>query len=223
MTAEALALAGQRAAAEATRLWDLDVYDPPIGDKRARTPECLAIISGVIDRNGWLSQPYRGNGPPQWCGMFAGDCWRVAGLDPKWLPAFFASTMRLHAWASYQNWNEHKNPAPADHGDRRVFARLAPHAPLIIAPQAGDIVIVGDGNPVDGDHVTVCLGYHATRRTFETISGNGGGLGPRGRVGPTGETREGISRREFAIDSGGFKAMWLIRPAFSDLLAERTP
>lgn len=78
--------AGIRAADEAVRLWKLDVYDPPKGDKRARTPFCLKIITDIIVKTGWKWQllenggdgTYKGNGPPQWCGLFAAYCWMAA-------------------------------------------------------------------------------------------------------------------------------------------------
>ena len=213
---DALDLAGQRAITEASRLWSMDIYDPPHGDHRPRTPECLAVINEIIDANGWGGNiRYTGNGPPQWCGMFAGFCWRHAGLDPSWLATYWASTYRLGLWARYQRFSARSkaNPPPTS-DDRRVIEQLRPGVALTVAPMAGDVVIVGDGTPADGDHVTICASYDATRRTFDTISGNGGGVGPHG------DRREGISRREYTIDSGGYRAMWLIRPAFGDLLAE---
>ena len=213
MSGEALALAGQRAITEARRLWNLDVFDPPIGSKHPRAAECCSIIAGIIQRNGWLSQPYKGNGSPQWCGMFAGDCWRAAGMDPKHLAVWWASTMRLLAWARYLPWNQHKNPKPTN-GDERLCGRLEPGKPLPFAFQTGDVVIVGDGAPPEGDHITLGVTWNEARRSFNTISGNGGGLGPNG------DNREGISQREYFIDNGRYKAMWMLRPAFGDLRAE---
>lgn len=210
----AIELAGQRALTEARRMWNLDVFDPPIGSKHPRAAECCSVIAGIIDRNGWLSEPYKGNGKPQWCGMFAGDCWRAAGLDPKVLPWAWASTMRLLAWLRYQPWNEHKNPRPTN-GDLRLCGQVQPGRPLPFDPLPGDVVIVGDGTPSEGDHVTLAVSYNSNRRSFNTISGNGGGLGPKG------DSREGISQREYLIDAGKYRAMWLGRPAFGDLLAEK--
>jgi hypothetical protein len=207
-----LIAAGERAVAEARRLFDLDIFDPPIGSKHPRAAECLAVIDGIMARNGWRpAGGYKGNGPPQWCGMFAGDCWRAAGLDAKWLPSFFASTTRLHCWATYRDWNEHKNQRPAG-DDVRLCAELAPGKPLPFVPRAGDIVIVGDRAPKDGDHVTLMVSFDERRRAFQTISGNGYGKGPRG------DEREGISLREFDIDSGKYEAMLVIRPALRDLV-----
>jgi hypothetical protein len=216
----AVELAGQRAAAEALRMWDLDVFDPPKGSKHPRAAECLKVIEDVIDRAGWgFATPYLGNGAPQWCGLFAGDCWRAAGLDPSWLATYFASTYRLGLWANYKRFAAKSKPNPppadpADPADRRRFAELRAGAAPAFEPRPGDIVIVGDGEPDAGDHVTVCIAYDAGRRVFDTISGNGGGLGPHG------DKREGISRRNYSIDAGGYRAMFVIRPAFGDLLAE---
>lgn len=215
---DALTYAGELAAAEALRLWNLDIYDPPHRDKRPRTPECLAVINEIIANNGWGNNvKYTGNGPPQWCGMFAGKCWREAGLDPAWLPSYWASTYRLSLWAHYRRFSatSKANPPPVDRGDRRVITALGPGHALLCAPRPGDIVIVGDGTPAEGDHITLCVGYDGARQVFDTISGNGGGVGPHGN------SREGVSRREYAVDRGGYRAMLVIRPAFGDLLAER--
>lgn len=208
-----VALASQRAVTEASRLFNLDVFDPPIGSKHPRAQECLSIISGIMRRNGWEpAGGYRGNGPPQWCGMFVGDCWRAAGLNEKYLREWFASTLRLHAWARYLKnpVNGHENPRPVE--GARLCGELAPGRPLPFEPCPGDIVIVGDGTPKDGDHITLAVAYSQTRRVFNTISGNGSGFGPHGN------NREGISMREYSIDSGKYKAMIIIRPGAADLV-----
>lgn len=216
---DALTHAGELAALEAERLWKLDIIDPPIGSKHPQAAVSLATINAIIATNGWGSNvSYRGNGPPQWCGMTAGACWARAGLDASWLPSYWASTYRLGIWARYRRFSttSKANPRPADEHDRRVYVQLVRGRSLSIEPRRGDVLIVGDGEPADGDHVTVVVGWDAPRRLFDTISGNGGG------VGPNGNKREGISRRDYAIDAAsGYRAMWLIRPAFGDLLAER--
>lgn len=216
---DALTLAGQRAAAEMERLWRLDVIDPPLGSKDPRAPHSLDEITRIIKRNGWAwSLPtgrYEHNGSPQWCGMTAGDAWATAGLDPVWLATWFASTDRLVAWGRYERWNDKRNLRPTN-GDLRVCVPLVPGKAPTVEPRPGDIVIVGNGKRSAGQHVTVCMAYDAAARRFDTISGNGGG------VGPNGDRREGISRASFAIDpGGGYRAMWLGRPAFGDLVAER--
>lgn len=212
---DALTRAGERAALEAERLWRLDIIDPPIGSKHPRAPQSLAVINGIIYMNGWGSNvKYVGNGPPQWCGMTAGWCWQTAGLDEDWLPSYWASTYRLRLWARYKRFSSTSkaNPKPTDASDTRVLEHVGD---MDVEPRRGDVLLVGDGQPVDGDHVTIVVGWDAKRRAFDTISGNGGGLGPKG------DKREGISRRTYTIGSTGYRPMWLIRPAFGDLVAER--
>lgn len=210
----ALELAGQRAVTEATRLWNLDVYDPATSDHTPRGNASREIISDVIARAGWSwALPYHGNGPPQWCGLFAAACWRTAGLDPKWLATYWASTYRLQLWATYQKFDQkHPNPRTPDSDGRLLVNLGARHDSF--TPLAGDVLIVGDGDPHVGDHITLVVAYDSTTGKFDTISGNGGG------VGPTGTKREGISRRTYSSAGTGYRAMWLIRPAFGDLLAE---
>lgn len=205
--------AGQKAAARAEAQWNLDVFDPPIGSSHARAKFCLDTIEKIIARNGWSwALPYRGDGPPQWCGMFAGDCWAEAGLDTTWLAAYFASTYRLMAWVTYQRveGSKKQNPKPSISAQHRLYVNL--RQKFDITPRAGDIVIVGDGAPTWGDHITICMGYTHATKTFNTISGNGGGVGPRGNV------RQGISRRNYRIGQSGYAPMFLIRPASTDLL-----
>lgn len=207
-----LAAFGEKVAENMEAMWKLDVFDPEIGSSHPRAKFCLNVISKIIAENGWgWALPYRGDGPPQWCGMTAGKAYADAGLDPSWLPAYFASTHRLHCWATYQRFDRRSkpNPRPAT-GGRRLYVDL--RRPFTIEPQRGDIVIVGDGDPAVGDHVTVNMGYDAGTRTFDTISGNGGGVGPRGT------RNNGISRKSYRIGQAGYAPMYLIRPATSDLL-----
>jgi len=213
---DALTRAGELAAAEAERLWQLDVYDPPRNDQSARGIANRIIIEDIIRTAGWgWALPYVGP-EPQWCGLMAATCWIRSGLDPKWTATYWASTYRLGLWARYQKFSaKHPNPPPVNPHERRMMMRFVPGSVPSWTPRAGDIVIVGDGEPEAGDHVTLCTAYDAQGRTFETISGNGGGTGPRGNQ------REGISRRVYSIDTGRYRAMWVIRPAFGDLRAER--
>lgn len=214
---DALTRAGELAIAEAERLWSLDVIDPRKGDTRGIAIESLVVINDIIRTAGWgFATPYRGNGEPQWCGMFAAKCWAAGGLDPSWFATYWASTYRLHLWARYRKFSTKSktNPPPMLGVERRELVPLERGQPLGFEPRAGDIIIVGDGEPDEGDHVTLCVRYDAVARTFDTISGNGGGVGPKGNK------REGISRRDYAIDASGHRAMWIIRPAVSDLLAE---
>lgn len=212
MSEDKLKAFGEAVAARMEELWKLDVFDPKIGSSLPRTKFCLDTIERIIKRNGWgWATPYRGDGPPQWCGMTAGDAYAEAGLDPTWLSAYFASTIRLQCWATYQRWdrNSKPNPRPAAGAPRRLYVDL--RKPFTVEPQLGDIVIVGDGDPGFGDHVTVNMGYDAATRTFDTISGNGGGLGPRG------DSRQGISRKKYRISQAGYAPMYLIRAASDDV------
>jgi hypothetical protein len=204
--------AGNKAADALEALWNLDVFDPPIGSSHPRARFCLNIIETIIRNNNWdWALPYRGDGPPQWCGMTAGAVWFEAGLDQSWLATYFASTYRLKLWATYQRFDTRgkQNPPPTGR-DRRLYVDL--RSRFVVEPRRGDIVIVGDGNPETGDHVTVNMGYDPVTKTFDTISGNGGGLGPRG------DARQGISRKKYRVGRTGYAPMYLIRPAVTDLL-----
>ncbi len=212
---DALTRAGELAIEEAERLWAMDVYDPKWIDKSPPASASRRVIEEVIQRAGWgWTLPYRGP-EPQWCGLYAAACWIKAGLDPKWTATYWASTYRLTTWARYIRFSaKHPNPKPLN-DDRRLIVKLEPGEPLAFESRPGDVVIVGDGEPDAGDHVTLCVAYSDVLRSFETLSGNGGGVGPKGN------RREGISRRTYSIDSGSYRAMWVIRPAFGDLLAEK--
>lgn len=207
--------AGELAAIEAERMWNLDIFDPKVGSKELRAAQCLKVIEDIIKRNGWgWATPYLGDGPPQWCGMFDGWCWATAGLDVTWLPDYFASTHRLGLWARYRKFSvkSKPNPPPPAGIERRLIVPIINRNSFsVIMPQLGDIVLVGDGDPDEGDHATLNMGYDAVAGSFDTISGNGGGVGPRG------DKRQGISRRTYTIGSTGYRPLWLIRPATGDL------
>ncbi len=206
-----LEAAGKRAAAEAERLWALDVYDPRVADETENGKRCKAIIGDIITHAGWnWSLPdgnYLGNGPPQWCGLFAASCWRKAGIDPQWLATFWASTLRMAKWFRYEDW---EGKGAGSRGGRMIMRGTDTTFPDGTAPRAGDIVIVGDGTPTAGDHITLLVKYAPS--VFTTISGNGGG------VGPTGKPREGISRQDYFPTRGGYRVLWVARPGVEDLL-----
>lgn len=210
---DALARAGELAIAEAEQLWLLDVSDPSARDQCAHAISSRAVITSIVEACGWTWEvPYRGNGQVEWCVMFAGACWRKAGLDPKWLAAFFASTMRLGAWARYLPWNEHQNPRPAG-ADLRLCAWLGRDSTSVpFEPRAGDILTIGDGIPAEGDHCTIVVSYDPVARIFETLEGNGVGIGPDGK------SREGIVRAHRRVGGDGYCARMLVRPAPGDLI-----
>lgn len=212
---EMLAAAGRAAIQEATRLFELDVVDPKATENSARASYCRRVIEDILRAAGWgWATPYRGNekGAVQWCGLFAAACWRTAGIDPKWLATFWASTIRLQAWVNYKPFQGKPNQLPKT-GTRRLATKITRKTKALpFMPRPGDILVVGDGHPSAGDHITLVERYNAERRVFFTIEGNGGGLGPDGK------RREGIVRAERPIDGIGYVAMWLYRPARCDLL-----
>ena len=204
--------AGKRAAAEAERLWQLDVYDPKIGDQAPRAKFCLQIINDIIHKAGWTWIKYLGDGPPQWCGLFAAACWLVAGIDPKWLATFWASTLRLESWAEGHPWNG--TPAGGPRPFIKMNSKSKPEEckfPDGSLPRAGDIVVVGDETPKEGDHICVVMSFDPATGVFVTISGNGGGDGP------TGEKRQGISKAEYKIGAPGYHPLRVYRPLSNDM------
>ena len=213
---EAVRLAGERVANLATQIWEEDVFDARVSDKTTEGLRCKTRISDFTRENNWGT--YKGDGSgTQWCGMFAWYCWKHAGsLDPKWLKSYSQSTYRNQLWAQYKNWSKNDlNPRAADPTDRRLYVDLRKPFPAGFTPQQGDVVIVGDGTPSFGDHITLLTDYDAVTGAYKTISGNGGGLGPNGN------SREGVSLKTYYLNKGGYRVMWLIRPAFGDLLAEQ--
>lgn len=213
--------AGEIAAAEAERMWQLDIIDPPKGATSEQAKRSLIVINEILAASGWAwAGPYKGNGPPQWCGLFAATCWRRAGLDPKWLATFWASTLRLSYWIRYKAWNGTSAGKRPEAGARMVISVDRDTRPedLVFAdgsaPRRGDIVIVGDGTPTEGDHITVLTAFDAVSGVFTTISGNGGGVGPRG------DRREGVSLRDYvARPASGYRVLWVMRPGAEDLEA----
>jgi len=215
---DVLEVAGQLAIVEALRLWQLDVYDPRRADKTAAADRSRAVIDDIArsDRGAgwsWLP-PYAGDGAVEWCGMFAAWCWG-ASIPLPTRKTWWPSTYRLDTWARYAPMDAHKNPRPAVAGDARLYCIMdeAGHG-LTFEPRAGDIGLVGDGNPVYGDHVVLVERYDAARRMLVTVEGNGGGVGPRGN------RRQGIVRAERPVGrrpGGGYYLRRLIRPGLADI------
>jgi hypothetical protein len=219
--------AGVRAYRAAAEIWCRDIIDPsaadlappPVGSVARERAHTRAVqsrmeIDSMLNACGWgWATPYKGNRlGPEWCGIFAAKCWREAGLDPALLATWFPSTYRLHAWAHYNPFDDkHPNRKPAT-GPYRLAVKLTGLKPEQVDAQAGDIVVVGDGSPEHGDHITVLEGFDKTRGLFSTVSGNGGGAGPDGKH------REGVVVRDFPLAGTGYRAMWLYRPALSDLV-----
>lgn len=206
--------AGELAAQEAERLWALDVFDPKRNDFSPAAARSRIVIEDIIRTAGWeWTLPYRGP-EPQWCGLFAAKVWIKAGMDPTWAPSLWASTYRLGLFFNYRRFSatSKPNPVPPVDEPRRLWTAVGMGFKPRFTPRRGDVVIVGDGNPDEGDHVTILVGYDEATMSFDTISGNGGG------VGPTGVHREGISRKTYTIDQGGYRVMFVGRLAPSDVV-----
>jgi hypothetical protein len=205
---------GELALSEALRLWHLDVYDPPRSDRSERSKHSRSVIESILTASGWTWEvPYKGDGQVEWCGLFAGACWRAAGLDSKWLATYFASTYRLDNWARYRPWDAaHPNPRPIDRP--RMLAEFTSESTGVpFDPEPGDILMIGDGEPRCGDHICIVERYDEARRVFLTVEGNGTGTGPDGK------RRQGIVRAERRLGGSGFCARRLIRPSEWDLVA----
>jgi len=220
MTDADLAAAGMAAVVEGVRLFYLDVQDPSSlalarGDLEAT--RWRSVIDQIHKDAGWGSEtPYRGNRVGrEWCGFFVAACWRTAGIDPKWLATYWASTYRLGRWGSYQTFDDHHpNPPPAAGVQRRLMAKLDPSSSaktLPFVPREGDIVVIGDGSPPDGDHITLCVGFDPAKGIIRTVEGNGIGNGPDGK------RREGIVMGERKIGGQGYCVRRIYRPAPGDL------
>ncbi len=211
--------AGKAAAIEGLRLFHLDVRDPSAPALAAKDAEALRwreIIDDIFRAAGWgADTPYPGNRVGrEWCGFFAAKCWREAGMDPRWLAAFLAGTLRLVSWGGYRSWRHYKNPPPKAGDPRRLVAKLGRAslpADLPFVVREGDIVVVGDGTPAEGEHITIALGGVTAAGGIMTVSGNGGGNGPDGKH------REGIVIREYKIGGPGRVVLYVYRPALTDI------
>lgn len=213
-TDDDLKQAGLAAIRNAAERWKSDVIDPPANDHSPRANQSRLAIDDIMRASGWTWQiPYKGDGQVEWCGLFAAACWHTAGIDPKWLATYFASTYRLDIWARYQAFDDkHLNARPLA-GPWRMIANLdAISNALPFEPQAGDILTIGDGTPKEGDHICLVESWDESRKVFSTIEGNGVGIGPDGK------RRQGIVRGVRHLGGQGYCARRLIRLAPSDLL-----
>jgi hypothetical protein len=209
-----LAEAGRNAVLEGLRLWNLDIIDPKRSDDSEIARRSREDIDDILRAAGWdWEVPYKGDGQLEWCGLFVAACWRAAGLDPKWLSTYFSSTYRLNLWATYRTFSpKQPNPEPALGKPRRLFAKLDRASTLLpFPPQEGDILTIGDGNPLDGDHICLVRSFDPVRRVFVTIEGNGTGMGPDGK------RRQGVVLAERRLGGDGYCARRLIRPSPLDL------
>lgn len=193
-----------------------DVTNPSNTDHSGYADHSRSVINDILKACGWTwPEVYPYHATVEYCCMTAGAAWKEAGLNPCWLTAFFASTMRLDAWAHYRPWNEHMNPTPSGIPTeewRKVAYYDANSTKLFFDPLPGDIVLIGDGDPAPGDHCTVLESYDAATGTFHHISGNGIGLGPDGH------RRMGIVRGTSKLGGHGFCVRRIIRPSIHDII-----
>lgn len=217
-----VAAAGQAALIEAEQLWQQDIHDPRRDDQSADGDRCRAFIDCTIrsdDGLGWgWDTPYEGNGfGREWCGAFAARCLRHH-VPLAVRRTFFASTTRLLCWGEGRPWERVRSPLPP--GRFCVpFNERTRTLPAGVTPQAGDILLVG-GVPGgrrkrEGQHITIVQSY--SDGIFSVYEGNAHSIGPRG------DRREGVGRGKYPLGlradqlPGTYHALWLIRPAASDL------
>lgn len=215
-----LELAGQLAVCEAVISWTRNITDTT-----SCYPQIQSMIATTAGLNWTWEVPYTGKF--QWCGAAAANFWRHS-ISLQVRKDFFSSTYRLDRWAAYKPFESVPNPKPTT-GPYRVVLELGPTSKVAdvasfagTGPRAGDILLVGDGIPAYGDHVTVVERFEPNTATllpgFRTVEGNGVGLGPDGT------SREGVVRafRPLGLppnaSSSRYIARRLIRPAPSDIL-----
>lgn len=217
-----LEASGLAAAHEAERLWRMDIVDPPRGRKGAEADRWRKTIDAMIRHGlGWTWEPpYRADGDYAWCGAYAATSWSAA-IPLATRKRYWSSTYRLDRWARYQSIDD--QPAdPSPDGPGRICVELDQYSQKIVLPDGshprpGDLLLVGDGRPAYGDHITVIERYDPVTRTAHTLEGNGGGLGPDGKP------RQGVvrARRMVGLRPGQspntYHARRLIRPGPDDL------
>jgi hypothetical protein len=169
----------------ALELWREDIIDPrPDDESEAAVRSRSAITSMIHVGLVWAWEPpYAGDGSFSWCGAYAATCWADAGLHPLARKKHLASTYRLRMWS--QNT------------ERRV---------QLAQVRAGDILIVGHRDPVNGDHIALAVGAQLGGM-WPTVEGNALGKGPDGTY------REGVVRR----DRGPADVRYAVRPLPEDL------
>lgn len=219
MTAIDVAAAGRAALAEARRLFDSDIWDPPKSDHRPIAERWRDAITGMISSDlglGWTWEGrYEGDGDFEWCGAFASTCWGAVGLPLATRRPFWASCYRLNRWGLGKPIDDR---TPSGKPPGRLCVALDENMKRLpdgVTPQEGDIVIVGGIGSGPGKHITVVESFDG--QDFHTYEGNARGMGPDGK------SRQGVvrARRPLGLHRGqaatAYHARWIIRPAPEDL------
>ncbi|MGN6108315.1 MAG: peptidoglycan-binding domain-containing protein [Kofleriaceae bacterium] len=219
-----LVRAGQLAVAEAERLWALNIVDPPnsasgYAASREQIDRMIRATSGL----GWSWQkPYVKDGDYEWCGAFAATCWATAGLTLK--PhryTFWSSTYRLDLWGRYDAFEGISSGARPATGARMMLKLTATTKPAEVRfpdgtlPRAGDVVVVGTGDPDQGSHIALAISYDPATGVFETIEGNAGSR--RSGLAPDGTNRQGVIRARRQVGGTGYHVRRVVRPGVADL------
>jgi hypothetical protein len=202
---ETLRHIGELAIEQAADWWDNDIIDPRVGEESNCASRSRLLINQCIQVGlGWKWEPfYAGDGRFEWCGAFAAFCWQ--SVKPQLRKTYFASTYRLDRYARYQSVNGEKNK-----GSGRLCAELDEHSKsLPFEPRAGDILLIGPAGSGYGKHI--CLVESFANDVFQTIEGNGTGIGPDGK------RRQGVVRATRMLGGDGWHARRLIRPSAEDL------
>jgi hypothetical protein len=207
---------GQKALEHMLMFFHEDVTNPANWDHSDKANHSREVINTILLACRWTwPEVYPYHQTVEYCCLTAGAAWEQVGLNPCWLATFFASTMRLDAWANYEPWNEHQNPKPAGIPTeewRKVANYNAHSTKLVFDPLPGDIVLIGDGDPAAGDHCTVLESFDPSTMTFHHVSGNGRGYGPDGKI------RTGIVRGSSKLGGPGYCVRRVIRPSIHDIL-----
>lgn len=190
-----LELAGELAVVAFRLSWLDGVRDP--GD----APKIEAMIRGPLGL-GWKGyRLFDQNGKRfQWCGAAAMFHWGMVGLSYDARHWWGSSAQRLDALCDYRTFSGHNpvrpNPTPPAGAPRRLQQELGPLSKpedLGWEPRAGDIALVGDGDPREGDHIVMLDGTRSSAGWLGTFEGNAHGHAPDGSV------RRGVVRHRRPI------------------------
>lgn len=219
-----LKAAGERALNRALAEWKLHIVDPKRTDKSERAVYARGAITNYIHFGlGWTWQPpYAGDGAFEWCGAFAAWCW-LESLLPELRRDYLPSCYRLFNWTQGLEALGGKPKAPITPPTFLALDENSKPSDVLrfagTGPRAGDLLIVGDGKPEYGEHITIVERFEATGGlgTFYTVEGNGGGSFPDGNRG------QGVVRalRTLGKRAGGgsYIARRLLRPTLAHLVA----